>query len=283
MPFILKYASNELEIETVKRHNTILQPHYVKDCRVKFEMFKDNHLLIKNMLFTGVSEIHRNYYSYKYSVENEDALPAMEIYQLKDKIFSDTLFLQCLEMLYSVIFQHKFKLDYEASSWLESHNKSNLSVIEQHVSDMADFLKLKDEDYGIASFRMIPYSTECYRQAWGPCVWYLRMFVLFCRGIWKKNKSLSMMKNFMEDVILILTCNICKYHVIQDITKMSTVHVIAGLLEMDGMLNYAKLCETILHMLVSNEIMDKSDFEPHDYINMYEESFSLFVDQCNNK
>lgn len=279
--------SEDYEVQ-VKRHNKKLNEYYVEGDHVDFKKLADNPILIKLMLFTGVSEVHIQYMKYKSFL---DDLPnKTEARQLSDKIYSDRAFLTSLEILYSCIFQSKFELDDSADHTIKYHHdildymsRENRKAVVGFLETVAEFLGHEGVFY-FQSFRMIPYFPKSEKQTWGPCLWMLRMFILYCQDMWVKNNFVTHMQSFLMTMMLILPCNICKYHVIHDIEKTNLSEMVAILLSHPLYKETMITTEMVLHNFVSTSTINtEEEYDTNKFFNMYGELFKSLVETIFNK
>lgn len=238
-----------------ERHQLLLTPYYVstETERVDFDKIKNQPLLIKNYVFSGLIIMLDEYYKmYKRLVnpttpkDNIDIKLMTHIYpkqQWVHKVLSAGLSLLLGTDIHIVI-NHEWKL-------IECI-KDEHGSIQKHLQDMALFLGL-EEPYYLTSFIMIPEPYPAQVTRWGSCVWILRMYYIYFAKVWKKINMLQDVANFLQHMVLLLPCRICTYHAIYDPIKLSVLKVQNELLTTadEGFIQHVMALEIFFHQRVN--------------------------------
>lgn len=254
-----------------------LRAYYVNsDNKVDFSMIKDNKLLVKNMLCSGVLLFIFEYFNHFYIFQKNMYSQSYSV-NLK-QVFDDekNTFLICLQLIFKVLFRDDVdikKLENEEKNWLKSIIDSK-NILKDHIEEMAEFLDVKHLSYSYSSFLMVPNDYGETVQNWGPCVWFLRMFIIFHIDLWKKNNVIPYFQMFLTNSILFLPCIHCTMHVETDYRKKAALILIIQQLNSEQFNDTAIVNEMYFHKLVSEDVGSNSNINVNDLYQMYKDCFT---------
>lgn len=249
------YKSDDVK-ERRLRHQTLLTPHYVSPItgRVDFDKIKNNPLLIKNYIFSGLLIILDEYYTmYKHLIKStgkdRDYLEKQIIRiiypekQWVHKVLSAGLSLILGDNIH-VVLNHELPF----TQCLVDKNQR----IEAHLRDMATYLGI-NEEYYITSFMMIPEPYEANVTRWGSSIWILRMYYIYFAKFWKEVNVLEDVAKFLQTMILLLPCKICTHNALYDPIKESVLKTQHDLIlsSDEGFIQHAMALEIFLHQRVN--------------------------------
>lgn len=245
-------------IAAVKKYRPkVVKLYYNEETnKIDFEKIKDNPLLIRNLLITGVFQFVLSYYNYRIAIE-EDALEdkGEGIMRLvKTDIYGTEWFQAALTILLrSLLPGSKIVVNKQIQP-----NSTTFTIngedLQRHCELMRDLLQMgENEPYSITTFSVNP-APDIYndRQSWGPSVWFLRMYILYQVPTWQKHGVLNYMQKFMFHSPLILPCSICSYHMLNP-TKRA--------------LNFT-ICETMSQGLPFVVLNMYNEMHLHDYVSL---------------
>lgn len=252
--------------------------------RADFSMLRGNPLLIKNMAFTGLAHFVFYYCQYLKIIEDKlkagKSLTQLELLQLK-RIYSDQVLLSALTLIATRIFNNKNirvvrpnnLMEWEAS-FIDPDN-----VIKTHIAQVMVFCNIDRQHYvDFKPFIMMPPDYEDTVQSWGPGVWFLRIFTIYCARSWRFSKIIT---RFLAESHLLLPCTICTNHILMSDEKTSAITLIAYQSSDPDYIGTAFQNEIWLHNLVNKDLIAETPDTVDGLVNMYLDLMKTFFEHIN--
>lgn len=249
------YKSDEVKDRHV-RHQQLLTPYYISPItgRVDFDKIKSEPLLAKNYIFSGLLILLDEYYKlYKHFIKTEgnerDYLEKQIIKNIyPEKQWVNKVLSAGFSLLFGsdihVILSHELKF----TQCIADKNQR----IDQHLKDMATFLKL-NEPYYLTSFVMIPDPYDKNVTRWGSSLWITRMYFIYFAKFWKQVDMLEDVAKFLQNMILLLPCKVCTHNALYDPIKENILKTQYELLVASdtGFIQHAMALEIFFHQRVN--------------------------------
>lgn len=245
--------------------------------KMDFKKITSQPILVRNILLTGIILMNSMFYEIKtYEHSNDDFL--IFIYYRIQSINKE--FIGALSHIAKHVFKSaKLEIvsDNLPTEILKRFNDPE-GVLINHYDSLAKHVGIEG-DYTPQDFMVIPsYSSN----PWGPCIWALRMFVIYNQKGWELSHSLNHAAMFIKESVLLLPCIFCVINVIADESKSLTLQTIFDFMKK----NHNEVTTTLMglecafHMMVSNSInvIDNKNVSIPAYVDMYLEMFNNLLD-----
>lgn len=264
MPFIRSNLTHD-NIDIVRKHQSLLLPYYTDDnCVVDFDKIRNEPLLVRNFVFTGLVLLLKEYVHTYRRLRHKDTKKDYLDEDTVRRVYPEQQWMHyVLGEGFSFLLRSKLKIVLKENydSFFEECVVDRGNCVEKHMNNMAAFLGVQNEDYYLDSFAMLPRDGPK-PNFWGASLWMVRMFYIYYAKYFHSIGLLRHVGRFLTDMKFLLPCKFCTINAVSDPVKEKLMSTIDYLLNSgdDGMTQHVMAVEIALHSRVNLvAVQSKSD------------------------